>query len=394
MTKRYAIIGSGRQGTSAGYDIARFGNAEQILMIDVDEVQAVEAAGRVNRLIGAEIARSVMLDVENREALMNSLKENKIDAFLSATPYRFNLMLTQTAIATGVGMTDLGGNSDVIQGQRKLSSQAAEKGISIVPDCGMGPGMTTTLAMYAMELLDETEEILIWDCGLPYHPEEPWKYALTFDFNGLINEYHGDCLYIRNGEITQVPVLGEMEELEFPEPIGQLEGFTTAGGLTTAVETFEGKLQTLQNKTLRYPGHYDQLKLMQQLGLFEESEIQVAGTTVVPRKVLQTMWEPQIRADQTIEDFALIRALARGMKQGQRCEVQVDFLCDSDSATGFTAMEISTGWHAAIFTQAVARGEVAKGVIPIERAMTGQAFVREAEKRGFEFSVEIREEID
>jgi lysine 6-dehydrogenase len=391
MSYRYAIFGSGRQGTAAAYDLARFSDAQKIFMTDIDEQQASHAAERVNKLIGHEIATPKQLDVSAYGSVVTFLKDNAIDALVGATPYFHNLDLTRAAIEAGAGMTDLGGNSDVVKSQIALSPQAAEKGISIVPDCGQVPGMGTTLVLYAMEQLDEPRDVFMWDCGLPVDPEPPWNYRLTFSIEGLTNEYFGDCLFIRDGKAVEVPVLDEYETLEMPEPIGTLEAFTTAGGFSTASNTFEGKLRTLQNKTLRYPGNLAYLKVMQDLGLLDLEPIEVDGHNVVPRHVLHELWDPQIRADENTRDFIFIRILAQGIKHGHETEAQVDLLHYYDDKTGFNAMEQGTGWHAAILTGAIARGEVERGVIPIENAMSGTTFVDHAAKRGFEVKVTVRE---
>jgi lysine 6-dehydrogenase len=358
MGYRYAIVGSGRQGTAAAYDLARFGKADRLLMTDVDLNATQAASSRFG--------------------------------FVSATPYFTNLGLTRAAIATGTGMTDLGGNSDIVFSQLALSEEAASAGATVVPDCGQVPGMGTSLIQYAMEQLDEPRDIFMWDGGLPINPQPPWNYALTFSIEGLSNEYYGACHYIRDGKMVSVPALEEFETLDFPEPIGTLEAFTTSGGLTTAAKTFAGKLRTLQNKTLRYPGHFDQIKHFQQLGLFELDPIRVDGVQVAPRGVLHALWDPQIRATEKTRDFILIHILAQGLKDGIETKVNVDLLHHYDEETGFTAMEQGTGWHAAIFSGAIARGEVGHGVIPIENAMTGTDFVAQAKQRGFEVKMEVR----
>ncbi len=390
MTYRYAVLGAGRQGTAAAYDLARFGRASAVYLADVDRPQAEQAAARVNALLPKPLAEPVKLDAADARAVGRWLAQHEIRAFVSAVPYFYNLELTQAAIQAGSGMTDLGGNSDIVLQQLELDPQARSAGVAVVPDCGQVPGMGTSLILYAMEQLDQATHVYMWDCGLPQHPEPPWNYRLTFSIEGLTNEYYGDCLFIRDGKTARVPALEEYELLEFPEPIGQLEAFTTSGGLTTAARTFAGKLQVLQNKTLRYPGHFAQLKVMQQLGLLELEPIEVDGQQVIPRHVLHALWDPQIRADPDTRDFILVHILARGLKDGRPAETRLTMVHYYDEKTGFTAMEQGTGWHAAIVTAAIATGEVPPGVIPIERAMSGSQFVARAAERGFKVEVETR----
>ena len=391
MSYRYAIIGAGRQGTAAAYDLGRFGEAEAILIADSDPQAAERAARRVNGLLKRDLAQAVSADASDPHTLAGDLRAGRVQAFLSAVPYFFNLGLTHAAIQAGAGMTDLGGNSDVVLQQLELASEAQAAGISIVPDCGQVPGMGTSLILYAIEHLDEPRDVFMWDAGLPQTPQPPWNYRLTFSIEGLTNEYDGDALYIRDGQTVRVPALEELEEVDFPPPLGRLEGFTSSGGLTTAARTFAGRLRTLQNKTLRYPGHFALLKTIQQLGLLRLEPVTVDGQPVVPRHVLHALWEPQIRADPTTRDVIIIRILATGRTNGRNAEVWVDLIHEYDEGTGFTAMEQGTGWHAAIMTAAIGRGRVPKGVVPVESAMSGSEFVADAEKRGFQITVEVRE---
>ncbi|MFA9403843.1 MAG: saccharopine dehydrogenase family protein [Anaerolineales bacterium] len=390
MSFRYAIIGAGRQGTAAAYDIGRFGEAESILMLDYDESQAAASASRLNQLLGDNRVSSKHVDAREPKHVAEILREGKIDGLLSGTHYFYNLGLTETAISTESAMVDLGGNSEVVHQQLKLSQAAARAGVAIIPDCGLGPGMTTSLSLYAMEQLDEPREVFIWDCGLPKQPEPPWNYRLTFSIDGLTNEYHGDCLFIREGRTVRVPALEELELIEFPEPIGTLEAFTTSGGITTAAKSYEGILTTFQNKTLRYPGHFEKLKVIQDLGLLETNSIEIGAMKVQPREVLHALWEPLIRAEGDTRDLAIIRILATGVHQGVETEAQVDLYLEYDEETNFTAMEQGTGWHAAILAEAAVMGKVESGVIPVEGAMTGEDFVAEAARRGFDVQLEVR----
>jgi len=389
MAYNYAIIGAGRQGTAAAYDLALFGEAGLILMVDQKRTAAERACHRLNALLPSAIAQPAVIDAADPHAVAGLLRQHGVQAFVSAVPYFFNVGLTHAALQAGCGMTDLGGNSQVVLEQLELSSDAEQAGVSIVPDCGQVPGMGTSLIVYATEQLDEARDVIMWDCGLPQRPEPPWNYRLTFSIEGLTNEYDGEALYIREGKTVAVPALGEYEIVEFPEPIGPLEAFTTAGGLTTAARTFAGRLRRLENKTLRYPGHLAQLHVLRDLGLLSLRPVDVEGRPVVPRRVLHALWEPQIRADASTRDLIIIRIRATGRKDGREAEAQVELLHYYDESTGFTAMEQGTGWHASILTAAIARGQIAKGVVPVELAMSGSVFVAEAEKRGFKIRLAV-----
>ena len=256
MSFTYAVLGAGRQGTAAAYDMARFGDAVRVKVGDVDLEAAKRAAARVNTLVGREIAYPFAVDAADPAAVRAFLED--VDSFLSAVPYWLNPAIARIAIEARACMTDLGGNTDLVRGQLLLSPEAEAAGIAMIPDCGQVPGMGTSLTAYAMSLLDETDEVTFWDGGNPLHPEPPFNYILTFNIAGLTNEYYGVAHFLRDGQRVEVPTFLEedYEIVDFPAPIGRMEAFVAGGGTSTMPWTFEGKLRTLWNKTLRWPGHF------------------------------------------------------------------------------------------------------------------------------------------
>ncbi len=186
MSYTYAILGSGRQGTAAAFDVARWGDAQRVLLADYDLKVARRAADRVNELMGKTVAEPVQVDVTNLEAVERVL--TGVDALLSAVPYFYNLDITQVAIRAQAHMCDLGGHIGIARQQHSFDVEARAAGISIVPNCGQVPGLGTTLIVYAMELLDEAVDVYMWDGGIPQNPRPPFNYLLTFNIAGLTNE--------------------------------------------------------------------------------------------------------------------------------------------------------------------------------------------------------------
>ncbi|HYB00400.1 MAG TPA: saccharopine dehydrogenase C-terminal domain-containing protein [Ktedonobacteraceae bacterium] len=387
MGFRYAVIGSGRQGTSAAYDLARFGDAEFILLADQAPGQAERAAARVNQLIGQQVAQAVQVEVEDEDAVVSMLTSNNVEVLISGVPYFYNLGLTRAALRARVSMCDFGGNTGQVRQQLAFDVEAKAAGITLIPDCGQVPGLGTSLCSYAMTLLDEPRDILLYDGGIPLHPRPPWNYILTFNIEGLTNEYFGTTLFLRDGKMFETPCFEEYELVEFPEPFGKLEAFTTAGGTSSMPWTYEGKLCTLQNKTLRWPGHYAQWKAFNDAGLISLDPVQVDGSSVIPRHMLHAVLEPQILARPGEQDMVIIRVIARGLKDGREQEAVVDLFDYYDESTGFTAMERTTGWHAAIMAGFMARKRTPTGGVPVELAVPGQVFVEEFRKRGFDLRV-------
>lgn len=384
MGYRYVVIGAGRQGTAAAYDLARFGEAEHILLADARLEAAQTAAERINRLIGRPIATATQVDAADEKALVSILRG--ADVALSAVPYYFNLSITCACIQAKVSMNDMGGNTDVVWKQLEMDAEAKAAGVSIVPDCGMGPGLINHMGVYVMELLDEPREVYLYDAGLPQNPIPPWNYQCTFHINGLTNEYDGEATFIRDGKIVKVPTFTELEYIDFP-PLGKVEAFVISGSMSTTPYTHLGKLQRYENKVLRYPGHFYTFEAYKRLGLFSETPIEVNGQMVVPRQVYHALLEPQIKAPAGMRDICIMRAVGIGKKAGREWKVTVDLIDRYEETTGFTAMERLTGWHCAIMMGFQARKVIPAGAHRMEQTVPASQVMEEIRQRGIEFTV-------
>ena len=390
MAFDYAVLGAGRQGTAAAYDLARNGDANQVLIADLDLVQAQRAAGRVNDLLGEDTVSAAAVDVRDESAVARLLRGTA--ACVSAVPYHFNLGIARAAIAAGASLTDLGGKTSIVFEELALDEQARRAGVAIVPDCGMVPGLGTSVCMAAMEMVEQPRDVFLWDGGLPQNPAPPWNYILTFHFEGLINEYSGTTEFLREGRLVEVPCFEELEHVDFPPPLGRLEAFTTAGGTSSAPRTFFGRLRTYQNKTLRYPGHCAQWKALRDAGMFGESPVRASnGAAVRPRDLLREMLDPQLRPRPGEKDVCILRAKAAGISGGREVEAVVDVFDYFDDATGFTAMERTTGWHAAMMAIFAARGVISRGAVPVERAISGKRILDECRARGMKVQHSLRQ---
>ncbi len=172
----------------------------------------------------------------------------------------------------------------------------------------------------------------------------------------------------------------EFERVAIPE-LGELEAFTTSGALTTLARTLEGKVLTLKNKTLPYSGHYALFKGLRDLGMLGLQPLSLASGTAVPRDLLHELLADHMSPHPEERDLMVIHIRGAGILDGCRKEVQVDVLDRFDAATGFSAMERTTGFHMAIVAQALGKGNVPPGAVPPELAVTPAEMVRQLERR-------------
>lgn len=379
----YLIIGSGRQGTAAAYDLARFGNAGAIIFVDRDIETARRAAARINHLSGRDLATAREADVTEAGNLRPVM--SGVDAALSAVPYHYNLELTKLAIECGSHFCDMGGHTETVRSQLALAGQARQAQVSIVPDCGMGPGLINNMAAYAFTLMDEPQEIIIYDAGLPQQMTPPWYYRSTFNLNGLTNEMDGKSVVLREGKVTWIDTLSEPEQVEIPG-VGVLQADLISGGASTAPWSFEGRLQRYENKTLRHPQHWEWMRAYKALGLFKEEALMLEGTPVIPRQVFHALLGEKINARQ-IKDMAIIRVKAVGRHKNISQTLYIDLLDYYDEATGFTAMERLTGWHCAIVMGFQTAGMIEAGAKPVEVAVPADKIMEAFTRRGINHKI-------
>jgi lysine 6-dehydrogenase len=388
MPYTYAILGAGRQGVAAAYDMIQFGEPRSVLVADLNGDLAAAAAERVNRLANSHLASGWQVDVTDESQLVSFLKP--VDALLSAVPYAFNLGIARACVASRTHMCDLGGNTDVVWSQLALDHQARPAGVSIVPDCGLQPGMGNTLAVYAMGRMDRPQDVRIWVGGLAQEPRPPFGFLLSFNIEGLTNEYDEMSMVLEDSKRVALPAFEGIEEIEFPPPVGRCEAFLTTGGTSTCPWTFEGKLRTYVEKTVRYPGHAATFRAFRDLGLFGRQTVRAGDLAVVPRDVYHALLQPRIEFPED-RDLVVLRVQCDGENAGRSARITLDLMDFHDPVTGFRAMERTTGWPAAIVAQMQARGQVTSGATRLEDAVTPEPFLVELRKRKFSLTETVWE---
>lgn len=365
MGYRYVVLGAGAQGVAAAYDLAKFGNADHVLLGDADGLKASLGARRVNTLVGRAVVSTMQLDASNPTLLRDALAG--ADAVVSAMSYKLNESVTDAAIASGVHMVDLGGNTAVVTAQHLREERAKSAGVSIVPDCGMGPGLNLSLAHSAIAAVAQPETVAIYCGGLPAMPEGELQYALCFSMDGLVNEYSGFANVLERGRQRKKPCLGHVETLKL-DGFGTLEASFTSGGLSTAPWTYRKSYPTLQNlkyKTLRYPGHWELLRKFRKAGMLREELESRLGTHITD-----------------FADVGIISVTCDGRDTSGRLVRATRTIVDRhDAQTGFTAMQRLTGFHASIIAILAVEGKICRGVIPVE-LISGDLVIAEMAKRG------------
>ena len=214
----------------------------------------------------------------------------------------------------------------------------------------------------------------------------PFDYQLVFATEGLINEYVEPCVAIRDGRIVDdIEPLIDVEAIEFPPPLGTLEAFNTSGGTSTLPKTLHGKVKNLDYKTIRYAGHATRMRAMFELGLMSDDPIDVGGTRVAPRAVLEALIDANVPHGD--DDIVLVRVTVDGRKDGRSARASYEMIDHKDPESGLSAMMRGTAFPSSIICLMMARGQTAPGATPQELAVDGDLFIEEILKRGLPLEV-------
>jgi lysine 6-dehydrogenase len=374
---RFLVLGAGLQGSACAYDLLQSDAVRRVVLADVRTdtlpafLQTLRSDPRLER---------VQADARDSNALRELLQG--VDSCLNALPYYFNLEVATLAVSAGVHYADLGGNTAIVFQQLQLDEIARAHNVSAIPDCGLAPGMVNVLAAAGIDQLDVTDMVKIRVGGLPQNPLPPLKYQIVYSLHGVLDYYTTPSWVVRDGEPRQVDALTEVERVDFPDPVGELEAFHTAGGLSTMPWTYQRRIRNMEYKTLRYPGHAHIMRAIRSLGLLDLTPISVRGQTIVPRDVFIASAEPRLRQPDG-RDLVALRVEVEGRKAGEPIRVVYDLLDFYDEANGISAMERTTGFSLSITGQLQVTGRTrTPGVFTPDQAVPAGPYVAELDKRG------------
>ena len=370
---RMLVLGAGLQGSACAYDLLQRPDVERVTLADLHPTRAAPflKKKKSKRLVGAR------LDARRGPQLGKLMRGH--DAVMNALPYYFNYPVTKAAIAAGLHYSDLGGNTEIVQQQKTLHNAAQKKKVSVIPDCGLAPGMVNIIAAEGIRRVGDAESVKIFVGGLPQRPEPPLNYQIVYSLEGALDYYTTPSWVLREGRPTRVDALSELEDVVFPGPVGTLEAFHTGGGISTMPWTYSGQVRTMEYKTLRYPGHVAVMRPIRELGLLSVNPVDVKGTKITPRDAFIAAVSPQL-AKPNGRDLVALRVEVTG-RNGRR--VAWELLDYYDDRAGISAMMRTTGFSLAITGVMQVDGRItATGVHTPDQAVPFQPYVDELRRRG------------
>jgi lysine 6-dehydrogenase len=372
------VLGAGLQGCACAYDLLQNPAVTQVTLADLrpDSLPAFLASqgdwgGRL---------KTVRLDVTDPVAVEGIMRGHT--SAMSALPYYYNGPMARAAVEAGCHFSDLGGNTEIVFEQKKLDDQAVARKVSVIPDCGLAPGMVNILAAEGIRRLDQTAKVKVYVGGLPQQPEPPLNYQIVYSLEGALDYYTTPSWVLRGGKPVQVDALSELEAVDFPQPVGTLEAFHTGGGISTLPFAYEGKVDVMEYKTLRYPGHVAIMRPIRELGLLDNTPVEVKGKSVVPRDLFIAAVHPKLHKPKG-KDLVALQVIVSGTRNGVPAKVTFRLIDRYDAEHGISAMMRTTGYSLSITGQMQADGRVAlKGVHTPDEAIPFRPYVEELGRRG------------
>ena len=348
--KKISVLGAGLVGSAIVRDLAQEPSF-QVTVVDMSQAN-------LDRLTSTVSVNTLQADLSTPGKINAIIADS--DLVVSAVPGFMGFNLLRWIIAAGKNVVDI---SFFGEDPFLLDALAREKGVTAVVDCGVAPGLSNILGGHAVTQLDQANNYLCYVGGLPAVRHWPYQYQSVFSPVDVIEEYTRPARLVECGQEIVRPALSEVELVEFPQ-IGTLEAFNS-DGLRTMIRTLD--IPFMKEKTLRYPGHAELMRVFQESGFFRTDPVEIRGHAVRPIDLTTKLLFDQWQRQEGEEDILAMRVIVEGRRAGKQVRLSYDLLDRYDRATGTTAMARTTGYTCAIVARQVVTGLFTqKGVIPPE----------------------------
>jgi len=361
--KNIVVLGAGRVGSAMIKDLAKDPEF-QVTAVDASEANLARVAGK------GVAARQA--DLSKAAAVKSAVKD--ADIVVGAVPGFMGFATVKAVLEAGKDIVDI---CFFPEDPFLLDELAKSKGLTALTDIGVAPGCDNLILGHLQTQLDRVVRFECLVGGLPVVRSWPYEYKAGFSPIDVLEEYTRPARYVAHGKEVVLPALSEPELIEFPG-IGTLEAFNT-DGLRTLIDTVDAPFK--KEKTLRYPGHIEKMRMLRETGFFRKDPVDVGGSKVVPLELTTRLLFPLWQMREGEEDFTVMRVIVEGEKGGRTRTYVYDLLDRYDQATKTTSMARTTGYTCTAAVRMVAKGLYKrKGVSPPEhvgREKGCWAFIRE-----------------
>ena len=355
------LLGAGMQGKAALYDLARSAGVSEVVVAD-REIDALRAH-LSDRGYGSKV-RPEKLDATDPGSLDRLLAQGP-DVVIDLLPVPFSDAVAGAAVTHGVHLVNTIYTSPVLRG---LAAEAQAKGVTLLPEFGLDPGIDLVMLGQAARELDQIDGVLSYGSGIPEMEAagNPLKYKITWTFEGVLESYRREARLIRDGQLVEIDgrrvfYPEHLHKLEI-EGLGQLEAFPNGDALpyVDLLGLDASTLRHMGRYTLRWPGHCRFWRALVDLGLLEDEPVLVDGVEVDRKQYLAAALAPGLELGPAERDIVILRVELWGEKDGRRTRAVYQLIDRRDLATGLTAMNRTVGFTASIGAQLIGRGAITK----------------------------------
>jgi len=371
------VLGCGLVGGLIAKDFAKDKDF-RVTVADIDEK-------RLDELSREADIRGIKADLSSSEAIRKIVADQ--DIVIGAVPGFLGFNMLRSVIEAGKNIVDI---SFMAEDALSLDDLAKSRGVTAVVDMGVAPGMSHLIVGYVDSLMDKTENATILVGGLPVIREWPYEYKIAWSPKDVIEEYIRPARIIECGKIVEKPALSDLELVDLPG-IGTLEAFNTDGLRSLLYTT---KIPSMKEKTLRYPGYAEKMRMLRETGFFSDKAIDVRGAKVKPIDLTSKLLFPKWELKEGEKELTVMRVMVQGKKDEKILRYTYDLMDYYDKEEKATSMSRTTGFPCAIMARLVAQGEFRyPGVCPPEyigrEHKVYQKVVKELEKRNIFYKENI-----
>jgi len=347
---RFTVLGAGLIGSAIVQDLV-LNTEASITVADLSP----EALAKLEKTPRVTVTQA---DLQNAGRISSLVAD--ADLVICALPGFMGFKTLEYVLSAGKNAVDI---SFFAEDAFLLDELAKEKGVTAIVDCGVAPGLCNILAGHVQTLLEKIHSYACYVGGLPQVRRWPYEYKAVFSPIDVLEEYTRPARLVEHGQLTVRPALSEVELVYLPEA-GTLEAFNT-DGLRTLLKTVDAPF--MKEKTLRYPGHAELMRVFRESGFFAKAPISIRGQQVRPIDLTSRLLFDQWRMDSDDRDMTVMRVEIAGDLDGTRQTYVYDLIDRYDPATGTMSMARTTGYTCSIIAQQVASGQFSRrGISPPE----------------------------
>ncbi len=377
---KISVIGAGTIGTAVVRELCE--RTEGVTQVQVCDTHS-RSLQALHERVQSSMLRSFQIDARDHSVLGPIIRGS--DCVVSCVPPELNPKLAALCLDRGMHFCDLGGNDSIVQQELALDAQAREKSVWIVPNCGLAPGLVNILCLYGVDQFDTVEAARLRVGDVPLHPEPPFRFRISWSAERVLDDYTNPALLIEDGRIKEVEALSRDEAITFDEPFGEMEAFCTQGGLSTLTDALSGRVQMLDHKTIRWPGHVHQMRFVMGLGFGEKRKIDVR-THLTYRDVLVRRMRACLSGKYA--DAVLMRVLIQGQKDGESKTLVFEMIERYDETTDFTAIMRCTSIPTVALVRLLAQNKISGGGAAVpEEVVPREAYYQALTERGLNISM-------